>query len=125
MSEHLPSPELAVLHRLVSRARSAASGVLWRQAGQRRATRTATLIRLLPRVVPGRRVARSKVALGWVISTEPSVAVLTVGVRAGRTVEELTAPVPVRVHRPDLVDLDLLARLHAAGLVHLEVEEPQ
>ena len=113
--------ELAVLRHLASRARSVRAGLAWRQAAQRQAIRVARLVRLVPRLVPGLRATRSRVAAGWCVSTDEGgvrADVMTFHTRtARRTLADLIAPFVVRVHRPDLVDVPALGRLESEGLV--------
>jgi hypothetical protein len=119
--------ELGVLRRLTSRAQSAASRMTWRRAMQGRSTRTATIIRLLPRIVPGRTVSRAKSDGAWIICTElarSTTPVLVIGTRTpGRTIEDLLAPILVRVRLPDVVDVALLQKLEAQGLVRIVMPE--
>jgi hypothetical protein len=119
--------ELATLRHLVSRTRSAASRLLWRAATQKRTIRIATLVRLLPRIVPDRRISRSKVDGAWLVTIEhaaASIRVMSIQTRTpGRRVEDLTAPISVRIHSPDFVDLTLLEQLEATGLAKVEKME--
>ena len=76
---------------------------------------------MLPRLSHGQRVSRRRVDGAWLVSVELAAgSALAMAVEtgaAGRRHTELHGPVPVLVHRRDLVDLDLLRRLQDQGLI--------
>jgi hypothetical protein len=116
--------ELDALRRMARRTRSAVSQLSWRRAVQGRANRVSTILWLLERVAPGRTVRRVKVKGAWCLTVEdvPNISTLVLVLDTGigaRTLAELKTPPMVRVHRRELVDDELLARLEAAGLVRI------
>jgi hypothetical protein len=118
MNTHLDH-ELASLRSLASRVNSKATALGWRVAMQQRSTRVATLVRLLPRIVPGRSPVRVKTGAGWVVSVG-DVTVLTLETRTpGRSVDDLAAPFVVRLLHPDPVDGALLEQLESEGLIRV------
>jgi hypothetical protein len=114
--------ELKVLRRLVSRTRSATNKIAWRAGVQRRTSRIAGILRSLPNLVLVPIVSRSKGPEAWFVTVADidggdRLAVEIVTRAATGTVEGLAEPIPVRVHRRDLVDVDRLERLQRTGKV--------
>jgi hypothetical protein len=111
--------------RLTSVARRAGSRAAWRVACQRRTTRFATLARMMKRLVPGERTARTKVPGAWRVEVErPSgpLVVMSIVTRARcRSVADFAKPIVVHVHEPELVDVFLLERLEMQGMVRVAI----
>jgi hypothetical protein len=112
--------ELGALRRTLSRTRSVTNRVVWREAMQKRSTRIARVLRLLPRLVLAPTVDRTKGSTGWLITvtgidgmSQAVIEVLTI--TTARTIEELSEPISVQVHRRDLVDV--------AGIEELQHDE--
>jgi len=121
--------EIASLKRVQGEVCSAANRLVWRAAMQRRMVRIAGLLRTLPSLVVSRGVVRSKGPAGWLVTAVDSAggteAVLEVVTRTtGRTVEELAAPIPIRIIRADLVALPRLEELILAGTVTADSGPP-
>jgi hypothetical protein len=115
--------ELTVLRRLTAQARTATLSAEWRSAMQQRATRAATLLRMLPRLVAGEALKRERRGDSWFVSVAgagTSVVVLTVATASSaRSTNELAAPLAVQVYRAEFVNVSLLRTLETDGLVQL------
>jgi hypothetical protein len=114
--------ELQVLRHLVTRVRSSATKVAWRRAMQRRTARIAGLLRSLATIVLAPTVNRTKAPGSWLVTASDvdgvDRLVLELVTRAAaRTVDQLGAPIPIRVHRADLVDRFGLENLQQNGSV--------
>jgi hypothetical protein len=124
MPSHPLDPELAHLKRLQSHLASAVNKAVWARELQRRATRISALVRRLPSLVRVAGAERSRTESGWVVSLVDDEgvcqAVLEVVTDSpARRAAELSAPLPMRVLLPDLVNLAELAQLASSGAVLL------
>ena len=120
--------ELKVLRRLVSRTCSMANKIAWRAGVQRRTSRIAGIVRSLPTLLRVPIVSRARGPEGWLVTVADidgadRLAVEIVTRAAARTIQGLEEPIPVRVHRRDLVDLARLARLQQSGKISIAFAE--
>lgn len=113
--------QLRALSAAAKAARSSIARITWRIAVQRRTSRVARILRLLPAAVNG-RLKRTKEQGAWRITVD-GVNALVLILERGRTIEELGRPLPVLVWRPALVDLLRLAELERDGTVRLVLTE--
>ena len=128
MESNLPIDlELVALRQLSSKLTSAASMVTWRSFTQRRMARIAGVLRTLARTIIGTNVSSERVAGSWVFTAMTDSGPVTVAEvvtsTPGRTLDDLAAPILVRVRRPDLLDPLGLGRLEARP--HLTVARLQ
>ena len=117
--------DLANLKRLTKRARSSAARAVWRAWMLERSTRVAFVLGIAMNAVKLLRDARRvRVPEGWSISVRFFVnPIMTVASHtAARTIEQLQAPLLVRVHRPDDLDMETMRLLEEDGLVRLEID---
>ncbi len=94
---------------------------------QGRARRIGHLLRSVPTLLPRSTTRKEKRRGAWVILVqepdgESCVAVTYNIYTPGRTVEQLVAPIPVTVHRPDLVDPARLRQLEQRGVAVVVTE---
>lgn len=115
-----PPDELQTLRRLTKKARSALTRLAWRAAFHRRVVRIATLLRMLPTLVPETQPTRTKSSVGWDILANGDVVIRLESFTRGRTLTDLEAPVGVRVLQPAQVNITPLLRLQALGHIKLE-----
>lgn len=105
-----------------------ANKTAWRAAVQRRTSRIARILRVLPSVVVAPTVERAKASARWIITATgvdgvSQVALEVVTGATARTIEQLGEPIAVHVHRPDLVDLARLDELELGGSVSVVFAE--
>jgi hypothetical protein len=110
------------MRRLVSRARSVANRATWREAMQHRTSAIARILRVLPSCMLASMAERTKGPNGWLISATGADGVRQVvlevmtGTKA-HAVEDLGMPIPVHVHRTELIDVARLEELLHDGSV--------
>jgi hypothetical protein len=122
------NPELKAVRRVLSRTRSAANTIVWGAAMQRRSSRIAGILRSLPNLVLGPIVNRTKGPGAWLVTVQDAdgreqLALRVVTHGAAQTVEQLAEPIPIRVHRRELVNLPRLQQLLRNGSVTVEFTE--
>ena len=120
--------EIGALRQTVSRTRSAANRILWRHAMQRRSTAIARILRTLSILIVAPGVGRAKAPNGWIVTAMgvdggSQVLLEVMTATTGHTIAELGMPIPIRVHRRELVNLPLLQQLQQAGSVTVELAE--
>jgi hypothetical protein len=120
--------ELQVLRHLLTRVRSSANKVAWQRAMQGRMARVAGLLRSVTTMVLPPTVNRTKGPDSWLVTASDADGVdrlvLEVVTRAAaRTVDQLAEPIPIRVHRAELVSLSALDELQRAGNVTIVLVE--
>jgi hypothetical protein len=112
--------ELGLLRQAVSRAEAATRRTRWRLAMQARSTRVSRVLRCAVVAVCAPGATRTKAGGTWTIAVAGD-AVLTVTTRTpGRSIEDLAAPLLVRVLRDDLVERRLLDELALDGSIAIE-----
>ena len=105
--------ELARLKQMTSRAESAVKSTQWRSAMRRRASRISAIVRSIPALLLTDTFAVSKASGTWTVTVEGEPAIVISTRTSARSLEEVNAPIPVRVLRFELVDPELMLRLFA------------
>ena len=105
--------ELARVKRLASRAERSMKSRRWRRAMQRRAARVSAVVRALPALILADRFTVSKTSGAWTVTVDGETVVVISTKTPARSLEEIDAPLPMRVVRFELVNPELVMRLFA------------
>lgn len=105
--------DLKAIKRLIREARKYNNKRRWARAVMLRSTRIGLVLHAFQRVLGDNYKGREKMPDGrWAIFVYavgyPALCVALVGGGSTKTLEEVQAPVPVEVLRPDLIDMDRL-----------------
>lgn len=117
--------ELRAMKQLAGHVRSAGNKLVWRDAMQKRSTRIARALRILPKLTVKLAAQCTKIDSKWAITVpETTTPVLVLITRtSARTVHDLLQPLELQVLHTELVNIPRLRQLERDGLVRLVLPE--